>query len=290
MAVRNQGMSSPADLRERLEQFYRTYNFSGRLTYDPIAFPRRYSRAEDSEVAGFVASSLAYGRVDLFRPVIEKILSPGGKRPAEFFGNFSEKKDRKYFQGIVYRFQRGDDILSFLCIVKGALQKWGSLKNLFYHHYASSDEDITGALRGFVQSLILPESSSVRGSTGKRPGLVHLLPSPDRGSACKRLNLFLRWMVRRADIDLGLWEQIPPSKLIIPLDTHIYRISRCLELTQRKSADWKTAQDITRSLRKMDPDDPLKYDFALCHLGISGLCRGKKSLTGCSFCALISQQ
>jgi len=119
-------------------------------------------------------------------------------------------------------------------------------------------------------------------------GMMHFFPTPAKGSACKRMNLFLRWMVRDRDIDFGIWKGIPKNKLVIPLDTHIARISRCLGFTMRRSADWKAAVEITNALKQFDPDDPVKYDFALCHHGIAGMCaKGDVRLcTGCIFSAL----
>ncbi len=260
-------------LKETLDKLYREYDFRGRLGFDPIDFPHRYSDPADVEVAGFIASCFAYGKVGLFKPVIEKILGPGGRHPARFFLNFT-LKDARYLKDISYRFNRERDVVCLAYMLGRILRKRGSLKNAFYGFYNPSDEDIGTALAGFVDSFLEISVSPVYGKNGIPPGLAQLLPSPRRGSACKRMNLFLRWMVRTKDIDFGIWDRIPPSKLIIPLDTHIARIARCLGLTRRKAADWKAAKEITGSLRKLDPQDPLKYDFALCHLGIEGLCRG----------------
>jgi uncharacterized protein (TIGR02757 family) len=287
-------------LKKTLDKFYRDYDFKERIKHDPIEFPNRYSDPEDVEIAGFIASCFAYGKVGLFKPVIEKILLPGGKHPAQFFKNFSLKRDRKYFSGISYRFNREKDILCLIFMLSQTLSKWESLKNLFDHYYSpslappgrgrikegSDPEDIGNALSRFVNYFMIIDTSAVYGRNIKPHGLMQLFPSPEKGSACKRLNLFLRWMVRDKDIDLGIWDAIPPSKLIIPLDTHIARISRCLGLTKRTSSDWKTAKDITEALRKIDPEDPLKYDFALCHHGISGLCRGEKFKDTCAACIL----
>jgi uncharacterized protein (TIGR02757 family) len=124
----------------------------------------------------------------------------------------------------------------------------------------------------------------VYGKNVRPPGLSQFCPLPSKGSACKRFNLFLRWMIRDRDIDLGIWKGVPKNKLIIPLDTHIARISRCLGLTKRRSQDWRTAVEVTGALRRFDPEDPLKYDFALCHHGISGLCRGERKKEICREC------
>lgn len=275
-------------LKEKLDRFYKEFDFQNRIQQDPIEIPHRFSRPEDIEIAAFIASSFAYGKVDLFRPVIELILRPCGKHPAEFLANFSLKKDRKYFEGLYYRFNKEKDILCLLYVINRGLRKYGSLKDLFYSHYRAGQDDIKSALQGFTGFLLNVDTSPVYGENISPYGLKQLLSSPQTGSACKRMNLFLRWVVRKKDIDFGIWDRIPPSKLIIPLDTHIARISRCLGLTERKSSDWKTAREITTSLQKLDPQDPLKYDFALCHQGISGLCRGENMPSVCGNCSFMS--
>ena len=275
-------------IKETLDRFYAEYDFRERLAHDPIEFPHRYSDPGDIESVGFIAASFAYGKVGLFKPVIEKILEPCGKRPAEFIVNFSMKRDAGYLKGISYRFNREEDIVCLVYMLSCVLKEWGTLRKLFSHFYRDEDRDIRKALAGFFNHLYEIDTSPVYGTDIKPNGLKQLFPSPRKGSACKRMNLFLRWMVRTGDIDFGIWDNIPPNKLIIPLDTHIARISKCLGLTKRASADWKMAEEITASLRELDPEDPLKYDFALCHHGISGLCSGKKNNSTCSECAFSS--
>ncbi len=277
---------SKLHLKDTLDRFYSGYDFKERLLHDPVEFPRKYSSAEDIEIAGFIASCFAYGKISLFKPVIEKILKPGSARPARFFMNFSLQKDTKYFKNISYRFNKEKDILCLIYMISRILKKWGSFKDLFYHFYRQDHKDIEYALTGFTDYFLNIDTSTIYGKNIKPGGLTQLIPSPKKGSACKRLNLFLRWMVRTKDIDLGIWNNIPPSKLIIPLDTHISKISKCLGLTKRTASDWKTAKEITESLKKLDPLDPLKYDFALCHQGISGLCKGSKFKKTCKNCIL----
>jgi uncharacterized protein (TIGR02757 family) len=161
-----------------------------------------------------------------------------------------------------------------------------SLENVFMKFFRSDSLTIEEGLAGFVAALLQTNTSSVYGKDIKPAGLRQLFPSPVDGSACKRANLFLRWMVRDRDIDFGIWEGIPKKKLVIPLDTHIARISRCLGFTVRKSPGWKMAVEITESLKRFDPEDPLKYDFALCHHGISGVCKGEKNGAECKGCTL----
>jgi uncharacterized protein (TIGR02757 family) len=257
-------------LKRILDKFYNEYNLQERVKYDPIDFPRRYLNPENIEIAGFIASCFAYGKIELFKPVIEKILEPGSKHPAQYFMNFTLQKEAKYFEKISYRFNKGKDVLCLAFMLSQALKEWGSLKNLFYHYYNPRHEDIKEALTGFIEYFLRIDTSPVYGINIKPYGLAQFFPSPKKGSACKRMNLFLRWMVRKKDIDFGIWDRIQPSKLIIPLDTHIAKISRHLGLTKRTTSNWKTAKEITESLKKIEPKDPLKYDFALCHQGISG--------------------
>ncbi len=283
MSIRNKSLQSRA-LRGTLDRFYREFNFSERLAHDPVEIPHRYSDPEDVEAAGFIAACFAYGKVGLFKPVIEKILLPGGKHPARFFGQFTLKKDADIFRDIRYRFNREKDVLCLIYLLSQVIKEWTSLKSLFAHYYKPDHEDIRPALEGMVEYFLSMDTSPVYGRNVKPPGLTQLLASPAKGSACKRMNLFLRWMVRTKDVDLGVWDNISPSKLIIPLDTHISRIARCLGLTDRAASDWKTAKEITEALKKLAPRDPLKYDFALCHKGISGSCRGDRSPPLCDSC------
>lgn len=263
-----------------LDKLYRECDFAERLRHDPIAFPHRYKNPEDIEVSGCIASCFAYGRVDLFKPVIEKLLSFMGAHPHSFLMDFNVRKHRKYFT-LKYRFNESDDIICLLFLIHELLKKHSSLGKAFRGHYAPEDTDTGKAIAGFVDEVMSINTSPVYGKNIRPSGMSQLLPTPAKGSACKRMNLFLRWMVRDRDIDFGLWKMIPKDKLVIPLDTHITRISRCLGFTRRSSTDWKTALEITEALKKTDPEDPLKYDFALCHHGISGKCvKGDVRLCG----------
>lgn len=258
-----------------LDQFYRTYDFSGRIVHDPITFPHRYKFPRDIEAAGFIASCLSYGRVDLFGEVIAKILVLMGASPYGFLLDFSLNRQRGLFEGIKYRFNEYDDIVCLLFMLHRILRKNGSLENAFCRFLDPADRTIERSLAGFVNTFLEINTTAVYGRNVKPAGLTQFFPSPVNGSPCKRANLFLRWMVRDRDIDFGIWKGIDKKRLIIPLDTHIARISQCIGLTRRLTQDWKMAVEITESLKGLDPEDPLKYDFALCHHGISGLCKGK---------------
>ncbi|MEJ2696009.1 MAG: TIGR02757 family protein [Candidatus Sulfobium sp.] len=273
------------NMKEVLERFYRDFDFRERMRHDPIEFPHRYVSSADIEAAGFISSCFAYGKVELFRAVLETIFSKMGESPFEFLAGFNLKRDGGRFGGLKYRFNENADILCLFFLLHEILKKEGSLMNAFRRHYSEDDRDIRRGLTGFIGELLGGNTSPVYGTDIRPRGLRQFLSSPAHGSTCKRANLFLRWMVRDRDIDFGIWDGIPKNKLIIPLDTHIARISRCLGFTERKSQDWKTAVEITESLKGLDPEDPLKYDFALCHHGISGLCRGRGG-ENCQACAL----
>ena len=267
-----------ASLKKSLDALYRDFDFKEGALNDPIRYPMKCRNKRDVEAAAFVSSALSYGRVGLFTPVIEKILSKMGKSPYDFLLEFKIKKHGSLFDGVSYRFQSTSDILCLLHILGNLLRKHRSLEGLFMGHFQRSAPDTGAALSGMVEEMLNVDTAVVYGKkTGPRPprGLLHLLPSPVGGSACKRLNLFLRWMVRDRDVDLGIWRDVPKNKLVIPLDTHIMAISRRLGLTMRKTPDWKTAVEITSSLKTLDPEDPLKYDFPLCHTGMGKSGRAK---------------
>jgi uncharacterized protein (TIGR02757 family) len=273
-----------SELKGILDRFYREYNFRERLLHDPIEFPHRYRDKGDIEIAGFLACCFAYGKVGLFKPVVEKILLVMGKSPRDFLLHFSVSRQAGLFDGIQYRFNRNEDILCLLFMLGSLLKKEGSLEKSFMKHYRGADENIGNGLAGMVDEFLKTDATKIYGKNVKPSGLMQFLPSPEKGSSCKRQNLFLRWMVRDRDIDFGIWKGVPKNRLVIPLDTHIMKISQCLGFTERRSADWKTAVEITESLKRFDPEDPLKYDFALCHQGISGLCKGPSDISSCRDC------
>lgn len=272
-------------LKQTLDRFYNAYNFKDRVLHDPIEFPHQYKKPEDIEVSGFIASCFAYGRVDLFKLVVRRILSIIGKNPYEFLLSFNLKKQSYLFSGIKYRFNENEDILCLLYILSKIFKRYGSIEVLFKKSYKDVDANIEYGLGGLISGLLSVDTSPVYSKNIRPAGLLQFFPSPEKRSACKRMNLFLRWMIRDKDIDFGIWKGISKNKLIIPLDTHIARISRCLGFTDRKSEDWKMAVGITEALKNFDPEDPLKYDFALCHQGISKIC----SKMYCRKCSLLSK-
>jgi uncharacterized protein (TIGR02757 family) len=277
-----------AALKERLGAFLSATHYEGRIAFDPVEFPRRYASPRDIEVSGLLAACLAYGRADLFKPKLAGLLEPMGRSPAEFAAELDVPRAAKLLDGFVYRFNVPADLAVLLLGIGGALRARGSLEALFCAGLAPSG-DLHAALSSFTQSLrALAPLGQIRRKLGKERGLQHLLPAPLGPGAAKRLNLYLRWMVRGPDqVDFGIWRQVAPSRLMIPLDTHIGRIARHLGLTQRKDLSWRTAEEITARLRQLDADDPVRYDFALCHYGMSGVCPSKPIAANCGRCLLL---
>lgn len=257
-----------------------------RIAFDPIELPRRYSRPTDIEIAGLLSASMAYGRADLFKPKVSALLSAMGESPAAFAIELTPRGAGALLRGFVYRFNVGADIAVLLMGAGKVLRERGTLEALFSEQL-SCHGSLHAALSGFTQALRDVPLEPIRRELGRVQGLDHLLPSPLGPGAAKRLNLFLRWMVRGPDaVDLGIWRTVPPAKLLVPLDTHVGRIARHLGLTRRKDLSWRTAEEITDSLRRVDPIDPIRFDFALCHHGMSGACPPAPSGKTCSRCAL----
>ena len=264
-------MRSRAALKQLLDDLFRRYGRRDLLFTSALAVPHRYRRPEDREIAGFVAASLAYGNVKQIHRSAEAALEPMGSSPARFIRYFDPARDAARFQRFVHRFNSGVD-LGLLCyLLHQAIKARGSLQVFFLEGYDPAHEDIGPALISFVERVLSLDVSPFypSGTVPAKAGVRFFFPSPAQGSACKRLNLFLRWMVRRGDeIDFGIWTEVSPAKLIMPLDTHVARIVRRLGLTKIKQANWRMATEVTRRLRAFDPDDPVKYDFALCRLGV----------------------
>jgi uncharacterized protein (TIGR02757 family) len=253
-------------LKPLLERLYGSYDFSCIHT-DPIEFVHMFKDDRDREVVALIASSLAYGRVGQIKKSIAGVIDIMGREPHRFTLSFSPEKHRKAFASFAHRFSGADDIRCLIYFARQMIEEGGSIESFFLKGY---EDDIKTSLISFSQRALSLRSDSIYGakSLPRGAGVRFFFPSPRNGSACKRLNLFMRWMVRKDTVDFGIWKKIPPSKLVIPLDTHIARISVRLGLTKRRSPDWKMAEEVTENLKKFDPEDPVKYDFALTRLGI----------------------
>lgn len=226
---------------------------------DPLEFLYDYPDPLDREIVALVASSLAYGRVAMVLRNVARVLTAMG-RPGDLVGSFSAEEFRRRLGQFRHRFATGEELAMLLLGVSRVVERHGSLNACFLRHVGGEHATTLPALGGFVGEL--REAADGLDS--------HLLPHPERGSACKRLHLFLRWMVRRDEIDAGGWEGVAPSMLIVPLDVHLHRLCRALGLTRRAGANGRTALELTAAFRGFAPADPVRYDFALTRLGIRG--------------------
>ncbi len=241
--------------KERLEALYSLYNRRCYVHPDPLEFLYDFQDPLDVEVVGFIASSLAYGNVKQILRSVSLVLSKMGPSPSDFLLSSPLNRIANTFSDFKHRFTAGEDLARLLWGVRRVIEIHGSLQKCFMSRLRHDDGTVIPALSAFVKD-IFPE------------GCDFLIPTPGKGSACKRLNLFLRWMVRRDDVDPGGWDGVPPSKLLVPLDTHMHRIAMTLGLTKRKQADLRTAIEITEAFREVSPRDPVRYDFVLTRFGI----------------------
>jgi uncharacterized protein (TIGR02757 family) len=241
--------------RSILEDLYAQMNQRAFIHPDPLEFLYRYEDVADREIVGLIASSLAYGNVRAILRSVSAVLEKMDS-PVEFIANARERTLNSVFSSFKHRFTTASELTELLLGIKHVLQEHGSLENCFRLGLADTDKTVLPALSRLVHALN-PDG-----------GFNSLLPDPDRGSACKRLNLFLRWMIRRDTIDPGGWKGASPAQLIIPLDTHMFRVSRSLGFTERRTPDLKAALEITQVFREFCPEDPLRYDFSLTRLGI----------------------
>lgn len=259
-----------AALKPALERLYADFNLA-HSTRDPIWTVRRYADPADQEVAAFLASALAFGNVQSVLNTIDAVLAVMAPSPAAFVRQFTPAH-APVFEPYVHRWIRGRDLAALAWQLHQMLRDHGSIEGFFTAGGAADATTMDRALDSFSTRAMALDLAAIYGRRRPRPGVGYFFSRPSAGGACKRLNLFLRWMVRRDAVDLGVWSSLRPSQLIVPLDTHIIRVGRCLGLTTRVSPGWKMAADITATLRHLSPDDPVRYDFAMCHLGMMGAC------------------
>lgn len=275
------------NLKETLDALYANRSRQ-HLANDPLSFCHRFRQPEDQEIVGLIAAAFAYGNVKIILRTLEGIFSKIGPSPRRFVESFDPVADGRRFAGFKHRFNDHRDLCALLVALRTMLAEADSIEAFFLAGFAPEDADTTRALTQFSAAVLAFDYADVFGTAAPPADCYFpfLFPSPASGSACKRLCMYLRWMVRPADgIDLGIWRSIPPAKLVIPVDAHIQKICRLLGLTARKQADWKMAREITAALRRLDPLDPVKYDFSICHLGISEGCSGTSS-PQCAACAV----
>lgn len=281
----------PVDpVHARLEALYAATDGRARVASDPVRFAHRYRDPRDAEVAGLVAASLAYGAVDLFLPVLDRVFATlddlGGPRRA------TERPVPTLLaalDGVVYRWNRGRDLAWLLgglrralgdAPVEALLDGTGNVKHRL--------EAGVQRLRTAILDVARESGAEVTGWSTLPQGTRYLLPAPTDGSGCKRLVLYLRWMVRPTTegVDLGLWRSLAPADLVMPIDVHVARLSGFLGLLDRPDAGWAATEALTARLRAYDPDDPVRFDFALAHHGISDACLGHRAPDVCARCVL----
>lgn len=262
-------------LKSRLDRLYESFNNPNSAT-DPIQIVRRFSDPADQEVVGFCAAALAFGRVASVLQSIERLVAVMGPHPATFVHTFEPQAQAPALAPIVHRWIRGADLTALLWLLRQMYDRAGSIQGFFLAEHEVSAVDLADSLDSFSRRAMALDVGSAYRAAGraipKRAGVGYFFPRPSQGSGCKRLNLFLRWMVRRDALDLGVWTRVSPRQLVVPLDTHVIRVGRCLRLTRRTSPGWPMAREITEALRQLDPEDPVKYDFAMCHLGMMNAC------------------
>lgn len=234
---------------ERLALLERAHDRAASLALDPVRFARRYADPRDREVAALLAAMLAFGNVKAIGASVEALLAALGPRPARGAREVAAGR-RRLPRGLYHRWLRGPRLSGLVAAAGRALDERGSLEALFMAGFdAARDADTGPALARFAAALGTP-----------------VFPSPARGSACKRPCLFLRWVARPDDgVDLGLWRDVPPRKLVVPVDVHVARVARRLGLTRRRTAGWRMALEITEALRRFDAEDPLRYDFDMVY-------------------------
>jgi uncharacterized protein (TIGR02757 family) len=260
-----------------LEALVLSTNAEERRENDPVGLVHAYRSPEDREVAGLVAALLAFGSVGVIRRSVSRVLAELGPSPAEAIASRDERSLARALSGFRHRVYGGAEVARLLSRAARLREAEGSVGQALADRLSRHDMQLRPALAELADAL-----------RGPRPtrAMAHLVPDPRAGSACKRLLLYLRWMIRPSDgVDLGVFD-VPPRVLLVPLDTHVHRIARNLGLTQRATPTWSAAEEITEVFRRFDPDDPVRYDFALCHLGIARRCPTRVDREICGRCVL----
>lgn len=264
--------SNRTAIKSVLDKLYNKYNHRDLIKPDPLQFVYRYDNPPDKEIVALLAADLAYGRVEQIQKSLTNLFGRMGESPYEFVRGFG-KIERKKLNGFKHRFNTDQDISDLLILLKKVLNQYTSIEEFFIKGCNPDDINIIPSLSKFCKSLLNMYAAEHKGKQSR--GLKYLLVDPANGSACKRLNLFLRWMVRNDDVDTGLWKSIDKAKLIVPIDVHMGRLCRILGFHNQKAVSLTTAIQITECFAEIEPADPIKYDFALSRIGIVENCNGQ---------------
>ena len=238
--------------------------YSQSIESDPIYWVHQYSRPEDQELVAFISASLAFGQVKSIQQSVGKILKLLGPSPHQTLLNFEKKFSEKDFKELGHRWVRGRDLWCLCFMLQNILREKGRFKKYFFDFFKEEDLTIAPLLTCFSEDM---KSRIPRPHRSR--GVNYFFPSPADGSPCKRLNMFLRWMVRPNDgVDLGLWPELGTQRLIIPLDTHLYQFAKKFKISCFKNTSWKMAEELTGFLRQINPADPVSLDYLICHYGM----------------------
>jgi uncharacterized protein (TIGR02757 family) len=258
-------------LAKAFEAAYQDYHVHFHRVQDPVHIPHLYQDPRDKETVAFFAALLAYGNVKTIIASVQRLLLPLGDHPHEFL--LSRSDFTGVWKGFRHRFTTEEDLEILSSWMHHALKERGSLESFFFATTLEEGSPLKDLMSDFVQRMrVLPLPKGYEEKVRRRErNLKYLLSDPLQGSACKRLNMFLRWVARPSDgIDLGLWKKLTPDRLMLPVDTHLLQTLQRLRWTKSKSANWRVVEEATLRLRKLLPEDPIRYDFALCHLSMSG--------------------
>ncbi|MBX7151056.1 TIGR02757 family protein [bacterium] len=258
------------------------------ISSDPIQIVKKFDNPEDQEIAAIVVSSLAFGQVSQILKAGNMVLSLMENQPSEYVRNFNPSDALKIWKKFYYRMIRHSDMLRLLWVLKSIKIEHASIGQWVLEKYQEDDVHLGITWARCIQDMKIIDRNLWKWTRSKGIGFNHLLPDPGKSSACKRAHLLLRWMVRKDNVDFGIWSGLPKEKLLIPVDTHIQRIAYNIGLTDRRDLSAKTSLEVTSELKKLDPNDPVKYDFALCRLGILKMCPKKRNPIKCSTCPIFA--
>lgn len=255
----------PENIKNKLESIYSLYHDPAYLSMDPLQCVHSFESGSQKEIAGLVCAVLAYGRFEIIIRNSNRVFEIMNRKPVEFVHETSFKEKMSLLKGFKHRFNDSFDIALLLESVGEVIDEYGSIET-FFKSFHKDKQSIKNTISMFIHEM-KSRASNICGF--RKKSFEYLLPSPQSGSACKRMNMYFRWMIRKDDgIDLGIWKNLPSSMLIIPVDTHIAQIARKFGLSKRKSVDWVMAEEITLKLREVDSEDPVRFDFSLCREGM----------------------
>ena len=245
-------------IKTQLDKYILEYETQDFIKNDPILFIHKFDNKQDAEIAGFIASMFAYGKREVFIAKLNHIFELMDNKPLDYIKSFDCKNNN--MQNCNYRFSKDCDFIQILRILNKLYAENETLETLFKHNY-------NGEVWSMFQGVVDYFYSQIDMDITK--GFYHMLPNPAKKSAMKRMNMLLRWFVRKSSVDIGIWNFVPTSELLIPLDTHVAKISRKLGLLKRNDNGYESVIELTNNLKKFDPIDPIKYDFALFGYGVN---------------------